>query len=144
MDTFAMKRFLLALALLLAPSGAWAQCNGVFSANTLCGNNTGSPGIPGQFPTSALSGFAAGSTGQFQVNGGSGTFAAVSQNGILTNTRTSKTANYSALTADCGSTLALGGSAFFTLTLTAASGYGTTCAFVVVNEDTTRGKTLAI
>ena len=34
-----MKKILLALALLLAPSVASAQCNGVFSAGTVCGNN---------------------------------------------------------------------------------------------------------
>ena len=32
-----MKKVLLALALLLAPSGAFAQCSGVFGANTVCG-----------------------------------------------------------------------------------------------------------
>jgi len=49
-----MKRLLLTLALFLASTGAWAQCNGVFPSLTLCGNNTGSPNIPGQFPSSAL------------------------------------------------------------------------------------------
>lgn len=41
-----MKKLLLALALFLAPSLAWAQCSGVFPANTICGNNTGSPAVP--------------------------------------------------------------------------------------------------
>lgn len=60
------------------------------------------------------------------------------------NTRLAKTTTYSAVSADCGSTIALGGSAFYTLTINVASGYTATCAFVVVNEDTTRGKTVAI
>jgi len=41
-----MKRLLLTLALFLLPSATWAQCNGVFPANTVCGNLTGSPAIP--------------------------------------------------------------------------------------------------
>jgi hypothetical protein len=51
-----MKRILLALTLLLVPTLAFGQCNGVFPAHTLCGNNTGSPAIPGQFPASAITG----------------------------------------------------------------------------------------
>lgn len=56
-----MKKLLLALALLLAPSAAWAQCTGVFPANTLCGNLTGSPRPPGAF-SSAGGTFGPGST----------------------------------------------------------------------------------
>ena len=41
-----MKKLLLALALLLAPSAAFGQCTGVFPANTICGNLTGSPAPP--------------------------------------------------------------------------------------------------
>ncbi len=41
-----MKRILLALALLLTPTFAWAQCTGVFQPNTICGNLTGSPAPP--------------------------------------------------------------------------------------------------
>ena len=48
-----MKKLLLALALLLIPTAASAQCTGVFPANTFCGNNTGSPKPPG--PISASS-----------------------------------------------------------------------------------------
>lgn len=67
--------------------------------------------------------------------------------GVPTNTRLAKTANYTALTADCGSSVALGGNAKFTLTVSAASGYSATCNFTVVNEDTQgsgRGKFIAI
>jgi len=49
-----MKRLLLALALLLSPVAAAAQCNGVFSTNTVCGTVAG--GIPGQVPMSTIIG----------------------------------------------------------------------------------------
>lgn len=44
-----MKKLLLVLALLLAPTGAWAQCTGVFPANTLCGNLGATPAPPAAF-----------------------------------------------------------------------------------------------
>lgn len=47
-----MKKLLLALALLLIPASAPAQCNGAFPANSVCGSLAG--GIPGQVPTSSL------------------------------------------------------------------------------------------
>lgn len=47
-----MKKILLALALWLTPLAAIAQCNGVFPANTLCGNLTGSPAPPSAFTAS--------------------------------------------------------------------------------------------
>ena len=49
-----MKRIVLALALLLAPSLAWAQCTGVFSNNTVCGNATGSSNTPRMTAITAL------------------------------------------------------------------------------------------
>ncbi len=58
--------------------------------------------------------------------------------------RLAKTANYTAVTGDCGSMFALGGSTFFTLTFSAASGYASDCAFWVTNEDTGRAKFLSI
>lgn len=63
--------------------------------------------------------------------------------GPLTNARLAKTANYTVLNADKGSTFALGGSAFFTLTLGAASGYDANYSIIVLNEDSGRGKTIA-
>lgn len=48
----AMKKILLALALLLLPSVCWAQCSGVFPANTVCGNLTASPKTPSAVPFS--------------------------------------------------------------------------------------------
>lgn len=62
------------------------------------------------------------------------------------NIRLAKTANYTATSSDCsgGNTLALGGSTKFTLTVNAANTYDTNCSFMVVNEDTTRGKLMTI
>lgn len=47
-----MKRLLLALALLLAPSGAFAQCSGNFPANSACATVAG--GLPGPLPFTAI------------------------------------------------------------------------------------------
>lgn len=63
-----MKRFLLALALLLTPSFALAQCNGVFANNTVCGNATGSTNTPRATNPSAFLGAAGGTNGQIQYN----------------------------------------------------------------------------
>src|SRR5882724_11913364 len=86
MDTLAMKRFLLAFALLLAPVAAEAQCNGVFAPNTICGTIAG--GIPGQVSTSVLTGVPGGSAGQIQFNS-AGAFGGFTMSGdCLTNTGT--------------------------------------------------------
>jgi len=66
-----MKRILLALALLLLPTCALAQCNGVFAPQTACGTVAG--GIPGQIPFSVFGG-PSGATGSLQTNNGSGGF----------------------------------------------------------------------
>ena len=50
----AMKRLALALTFALWSSVAFAQCTGVFPANSFCGNNTGSPAVP--FPVPASTG----------------------------------------------------------------------------------------
>lgn len=65
-----MKRFLLALALLLAPSLASAQCNGVFPNNTVCGNITGTANVPGPTSPASFLGSAGGTNGQIQYNNG--------------------------------------------------------------------------
>lgn len=52
MDVDAMRKLLLALALVLAPSIAFAQCNGVFPPHTLCGNLSASPALPGPVSSS--------------------------------------------------------------------------------------------
>lgn len=61
----------------------------------------------------------------------------------LTNARLAKTANYTLDVTDCGKTLALGGSAFFTLTISAASGYDATCQITILNTDSGRGKRIS-
>jgi len=76
-----MKRLLLALILSLLHASASAQCNGVFSANTICGTVAG--GIPGQVPTSVLTGVPGGANGQIQYNN-SGAFGGFTAGGDLT------------------------------------------------------------
>lgn len=60
------------------------------------------------------------------------------------NSRLAKTANYSVVNTDKGQTIALGGSAFFTLTFSAASSFDANFSVTVLNEDAGRGKTLAV
>lgn len=62
---------------------------------------------------------------------------------LLTNIRLAKTANYTVVNGDKGKTIALGGSAYFTLTISAASGYDSDFAILVVNEDTARAKLIS-
>lgn len=62
-----MKRLLVILALLF-PTSVWAQCNGTFPNNTVCGNITGSANLPRPTNPSAFQGSAGGSNGQIQYN----------------------------------------------------------------------------
>ena len=62
----------------------------------------------------------------------------------LDNARLAKTSAYAVANADKGSTVALGGNSFYTLTFNAASGYDANFSVLVLNEDTGRGKTIAI
>jgi hypothetical protein len=64
-------------------------------------------------------------------------------NSTWSNTRLAKTANYTVTNADKGVTLALGGNAFYTVTLNAASGYDANFAITIVNEDAGRGKRIS-
>lgn len=105
----------LALPLLLG-GDAVAQCSGVFTAGQICGNDGASSAAP------------RGST-----------FA-----GVDRNTVSAKTTNYTMLTTDCGKTIALGGTAFYTLTVGAASGFPASCSINVVNTDSGRAKLMAI
>lgn len=85
-----MKKLLLTLALLLLPSLAWAQCNGVFPNNTACGNITGITNTPRPIPlTSFPANAPGGTTGQIQYNAGSGLFGGFTMSGdCTTNTTT--------------------------------------------------------
>lgn len=63
---------------------------------------------------------------------------------LLSGTVLAKTANYTAASGDCGKTITLGGSAQFTLTISAASGYASYCGFLITNlASETRSKTIA-
>jgi hypothetical protein len=63
-----MKRFLLVGLLTLLPASAFAQCNGIFANNTVCGNVTGASNLPRPTNPSAFLGAAGGSNGQIQYN----------------------------------------------------------------------------
>lgn len=76
-----MKKLLVALALLFAPSAAWAQCNGVFPNNTICGNVSGAGALPKPVPNSALTGVPGGTSGQTQYNNGGTTFGGYTPSG---------------------------------------------------------------
>lgn len=79
-----MKKLLLALALCLPACGAFAQCNGVFPANTLCGNAPGNPSRPPYAaPAGAFGAGAGGTNGQIQYNN-SGAFGGFTANGDAT------------------------------------------------------------
>jgi hypothetical protein len=60
------------------------------------------------------------------------------------NVRNGQTGTYTAQSSDCGKTISLGGSALYTLTVNAASGYSTQCILTINNADTGRAKTMAI
>lgn len=64
--------------------------------------------------------------------------------GVDCNTQRAVTTTGSLATSDCRKTITLGGSAFYTFTVGAASGFDSTCSVVIVNTDTGRGKTMAI
>lgn len=70
-----MKRLALTLALLfmasVIPTSSFAQCNGVFPNNTVCGNISGSGNLPRAVSPSAFLGAAGGINGQIQYNNAS-------------------------------------------------------------------------
>lgn len=74
-----MKKLLLALALLLIPALASAQCNGIFPNNTICGNATGASNTARPTPNNVLTGVPGGTNGQVQYNnaGNFGGFTAI-------------------------------------------------------------------
>lgn len=79
-----MKKLLLALAFLLTPSFAWAQCTGVFASGTVCGNPVGPPNIPGPLPLTTFALTPAGVSGDIQENNGSGGLGALHPPGTAT------------------------------------------------------------
>ncbi|MDE2472658.1 MAG: collagen-like protein [Bradyrhizobium sp.] len=85
-----------------------------------------------------------GPTGPAGAIGPAGATGPAGTPGFLTNTRLAKTTAYTLASGDNGDTVALGGSAFYTLTFGAASGYPTGYGVMVVNEDSGRAKALSI
>lgn len=66
--------------------------------------------------------------------------------GLDQNILLSKTANYTLTAADCGSTVALGGNAFFILTVPVVAGFPAVCSVNIANVDgwtSGRGKTIS-
>ncbi len=168
-----MKRLLLILALWLLPSAAFAQCNGIFQPNTICGTVAGGP--PGQVSTSVLTGVPGGTSGQVQYNSGSNTFAGftvggdctvVVASGVFTclktngvsfgsgatslgtpaNVLNTKTLPYTVLNTDCQKTINIAGGPG-TLTLPGVSGFDGKCTVQVcntaANDNTTHAVILA-
>lgn len=110
----------------------------------------GTTPAPGSFSSITDTGIL-GSTQCLQVNsagvvsGTSGVCGGSGSNPLLTGTILAKTTTYPAVTGDCGDTITLGGSAQYTLTFNAASGYASNCGFLITNlASETRTKTLAI
>src|SRR5207244_2914532 len=63
-----MKRLILAIALWLAPTLAFAQCNGLVANNTVCGNVSGGQALMTPTPTSSIPTAPGGTNGQVQYN----------------------------------------------------------------------------
>ena len=72
-----MRKLLLALSLLLIPSYAVAQCNGIFPTSTVCGTTSAGPNIPGPLPLSSFALAPGGVSGNVQTNNGSGGLAGI-------------------------------------------------------------------
>ena len=70
--------------------------------------------------------------------------AFVTQSNPWANIQASKSGNYTVLNSDCNSMMPLGGSTFYTLTITAPANYTAPCMFVIVNEDTGAGKSIVV
>lgn len=84
-----------------------------------------------------------GAIGDLQLFQRSGsTIIGTNQN--LTNVRLAKTATYALANADRGKTIALGGGAYYTLTVAAASGFDSDFMTLILNEDSVRAKKISI
>lgn len=79
-----------------------------------------------------------------ETNAAASAVSALASAGAWNNSRLAKTAAYTVLNADKGKTIALGGSAFYALTMGAASGYDASFTIVVRNEDTGRCKNIVL
>lgn len=77
-----MKKIILILAFCLLPSLAFAQCNGIFPSQTVCGSAAG--GVPGPLPTSSFALAPGGSSNQIQYNNGAGGLGGFTASGDAT------------------------------------------------------------
>ncbi|MDQ2083197.1 hypothetical protein RA307_23685 [Xanthobacteraceae bacterium Astr-EGSB] len=160
---------LAALALVLSAAPAAPQSGGVAPANRVYASPpSGGAGKPSfrdlvgaDLPLPFKSGTRSGNTSKFVTTTGTltssncvridadGNFVDAGAgcgggDGSWGNARVAITSAYTAGSGDCGSTIALGGGAFYALTVSAASGYESTCVMVVANEDAARGKKISV
>lgn len=70
--------------------------------------------------------------------------AFVTSSSYLSNIQASKSGNYSAVQADCNSTMPLGGATFYTFTISAPANYTVPCSFFLVNEDSVNGRSIVV
>jgi hypothetical protein len=106
-----------------------------FPANTIQTNEIA------QIPSNTLLGNNTGSTGNIQELTPAQVSAMIGLG--WTNVSSIKTSAYTAVPSDTGLTLALGGSAFFTLSFGAPASYPSTFVVMVLNTDAGRGKTIS-
>jgi hypothetical protein len=157
-DTGSANNFLTAISAAGAISKAqpsFANLSGNASVAQITTPLTTPPAIGGTTPaagsfSSLTDTGVTGSTQCLQANtsgviSGTGGACAGASSVMLSGVVLAKTAAYPAVTGDCGDTITLGGSAQYTLTLNAASGYAANCGFMVTNLlSETSSKTIAI
>ncbi len=136
-----MKKLLLALALFLAPSVAFAQCTGLFPPNTVCGN-FGATAAPPSAVSSGGNIFGPGSSTVGHVATWANTSGTLLADSNLFPDPNTQTGDYTIATTDCGGIVNETG-AYKTITLPAVAGFPVNCIVRVVNGSSTRGQKLS-